>query len=226
MKKLLLISVILIISCSKESENVIEVQDDEVDIRESYLTGVNKEIARIGDTVTFFGTRLDKIYDLTFNGKRSSILEKTSDSLKAIVPTVFNENLNVTAKVDGEDNLYYDMNLIGTFPIAGPNETDDFRNVEMTSKNVAFISNSNELFKTSDGGYNWSRVHTFQDYIITSEFYNESIGWVTVRGDKHKLLYTEDGGQTFNEIFNRPSGDGNTFIAVEFISPTNEIGRA
>mgnify|MGYP000129654514 CR=1 FL=1 len=80
--------------------------------------------------------------------------------------------------------------------------------------NINYLSDSSFLYKTSDGGINWSLIHTNPPNSIQycspsfskAYFKDENHGWVIGWG---LLQGTDDGGQTWYDLYHNPTNEYN-----------------
>jgi hypothetical protein len=74
---------------------------------------------------------------------------------------------------------------------------------------------TDKIYKTTDGGLNWSSVYEVSEDIRAFHFINESVGYLV--GDDALAYKTIDGGATWQKMTNIPYG---YFVEVRFFSKT------
>ncbi len=227
MKNILTLYITLfLISCSSSDEE--QMNSNLVEI-----TSFSAKKVRIGDTLVIRGKNLDLVTNFRFkyNDDDETILreplEKKTDLIKVIIPTLNYENFNLSTIRNGSLINSTPLNLIGTFPLkfnSNDNELeyDDINSIKMINDKIAFVTARSKLYKTIDGGYDWELIKDFGHYIGSSMFFiNENLGWVEIYDDWSSILYyTNDGGMTFNKIFENNFAY-KSIIQIYFSSPTN-----
>lgn len=211
MKRLILLCLIVFIfSCSKDDEN-----SNETIITEIYP--VNKKV-RIGDTIILKGRNLDKIDGCKFNTRSPltySFPYYTSNTeIRFVVPKLYDEKIKLNFSPVSSNIQEISFDLIGLFEFP----SNEFSKVEMIDENLMYcISNDYyKLYKSTDGGYSKVFKYNFNESINDINFINENQGWIVTR---KKLFYTNDGGNSFNEIFSlENSNPFQDFTAIHFNS--------
>ena len=211
MKRLILLCLIVFIfSCSKDDEN-----SNETIITEIYP--VNKKV-RIGDTIILKGRNLDKIDGCKFNTRSPltySFPYYTSNTeIRFVVPKLYDEKIKLNFSPVSSNIQEISFDLIGLFEFP----SNEFSKVEMIDENLMYcISNDYyKIYKSTDGGYSKVFKYNFNESINDINFINENQGWIVTR---KKLFYTNDGGNSFNEIFSlENSNPFQNFTAIHFNS--------
>jgi hypothetical protein len=203
-KTLILIILSTLFSCSKDEENSNSINT---------LNLVSPNTVRISDTITITGENMSEIrqckFVTRFNGITVYPIEQSDNMIKVIVPAINDEefDLYILPNSNGYNNFHF--NLIGTFPLPS---SQFFNNknigiVKMINENIAFITVEKQIFKTTDGGYNWIHIKTFDHNIQTLNILNENQAWAstfTTDGTTNyssSVHFTNDGWETDNEIF-------------------------
>jgi hypothetical protein len=217
---------LLLTSCSKP--------DKEQMISNSIeITELSQKKVRIGDTLIIRGKNLDLVSNFRFEYTDddkiilADPLEKKKDFIKVIIPELHYENFNLLTIRNGSLVNSTPLNLIGTFPLRFNSDNDNLKydnigTIKMVSEKIAFTTAGKKLYKTTDGGYNWKEMKIFEQSKGFSMFFlDENNGWIAIQdGIKFTLHYTEDGGNTFNKIFEKE--DFNFHLSsMNFSSPTN-----
>lgn len=84
--------------------------------------------------------------------------------------------------------------------------------IQFVTPNIGWIEDSGNLYKTTDGGYNWEfQVSTHYDFF----FINENVGWYL---DNNQINKTTDGGLTW---ITQNSGTNNTLYTINFLDQNN-----
>jgi photosystem II stability/assembly factor-like uncharacterized protein len=121
--------------------------------------------------------------------------------------------------------------------IASPT-TKKLTEIFFVNENVGYIGGEAELqsvnlYKTTDGGYNWSKVNINALSDITSIYFADiNTGYITTRKDGH--FRTKDGGQTWenikdvtgdNTFFTSPANGYMCYCCSEMVRTTSDSGR-
>jgi len=215
---IILLSLIMV-GCSKENTSL----DDSPVVKVKTLIKVTPQKAKIGDTITIEGENLDKIF-LMFNDTRDiKIISVQSNKIVAIVPTLYNENVTIKSMVNvAYVNDSITFKLVGVFPIKHSLELGDIIHIKAVSEKIFFATSGSQLYKTTDGGYNWDLVKDFNTSVGSIYFLDENKGWVSAGTSEAYLYYTNDGGKTFQPIFKSGTGyDGKYITGMYFSNPTN-----
>lgn len=88
-----------------------------------------------------------------------------------------------------------------TWEIVNSGNFDRLYSVWFTDANTGFLTNGVWLYKTIDGGYNWTVAGTqWNGYLQHIMFVNPQVGYIT--GESDGVLYrTNDGGDTWVELY-------------------------
>jgi hypothetical protein len=202
-KSILFLITIILFSCS----NV----EDSNSIKE--ITILSSKKVRIGDTIVLSGENLNQIEQLRFSNRFQQVIVdpiyKSNEVIKVIVPVLNDENFNIYMSPNPSGFNLLPFKLIGTFPLPKSNIFSDgfvyLNNTQMLNENIAFTSDRNKIFKSINGGYNWTILKEFNKNISGMFFLNENIGWVSFSDNSDfnfQLHFTNDGGNTFNNILN------------------------
>lgn len=231
-KILYLIFFAFLLSCSSDvsetlTDDIIVIPDPDPDPDPDPIEHVVEFISispnkvRIGDTITINGTNLNRITQLIINDRNLSLLEQQDDKLKAIIPILNNEKLKIRSIADTVVADSISLDLIGTFPLR-VNLDYDVNHIKMINANDAFAAANKNLYKTTDGGYNWELIKTFEHSISSIFFIDENNGWVGLYEMTNFLYSTNDGGTTFVPILETgPSYQGKSVTDIIFSSPTS-----
>ncbi|EZH75895.1 hypothetical protein ATO12_03635 [Aquimarina atlantica] len=219
---------LVFISCSNSNDE--EPMEPDSSSNEIEILEIIQKKVRIGDTIVINGNNLDKITSFKFktiddeleNLSEIAPLEKSLEEIKVIVPTLNNELFELFIFQNNSLINSTSLNLIGTFPLKFNFNHDDVKSVKIVNDKTAFVAAGSKLYKTIDGGYDWELIKDFGYYIGSSMFFiNESLGWVEIYDDWNSILYyTNDGGITFNKIFENNFAY-KSIIQIYFSSPTN-----
>lgn len=218
---LILLVALFIISCSKSD-------DEQTNSTKVEITSFSSKKVRIGDTLIIKGKNLDIVTEFSFTNGNERIarepLEKSKDLLKAIIPTLNYEKIELNLAGSRLEPIMLD--LVGTFPLRyNTNDyilkNENISGVKMVSEKVAFLTSRNKLYKTTDGGYNWQMIREFNGNIGSKIcFLDENTGWIGVYTNRFILFYTEDGGQTFNQVFDEVF-HYSSIMGIYFSTPKN-----
>ena len=219
---------LVFISCSNSNDD--ESIDPDPISNEIEILEITQKKVRIGDTIVINGNNLDKITSFKFktiddeleNLQNITPFEKNLEEIKVIVPTLNNELFELFIIQNSTVVNSTSLNLIGTFPLKFNFNHDDVKSVKIVNDKTAFVAAGSKLYKTIDGGYGWELIKDFEYYIGSSMFFiDESLGWLEIYDDWNSILYyTNDGGITFNKIFENNFAY-KSIIQIYFSSPTN-----
>ena len=223
MKKILILIIIpILFSCSKDEENSISINT---------LNLVSPNTVRISDTITITGENMSEIRQCKFVTRFIGInvhpIEQSDNMIKVIVPVINDEefDLYILPNSNGYNNFHF--NLIGTFPL--PNSqlfnNKNIEIVKMINENIAFVTVEKQIFKTTNGGYNWVHIKTFDHNIKTLNILNENQAWASTFNSNGSINYsssvyfTNDGWETDNQIFS--INEFGKYINQIYFSSTN-----
>ena len=210
MKNLLCIITILnlfFISCSKDNSTT----DVPKYVPLKTFIKVTPLRVETGDTITFEGNNLDRIW-LKFNDFTTiRIVSQQYKKIVAIVPDLKNENIVVKAMLSQtfvSDSI--NLTLYGFFPLIDPVNNGDITHVKAVNENIVFATVNSQLLKSVDGGYHWINMKIFSGSISSLCFIDENNGWVGT--ENNCLYYTNDGGKSFSYLFKTDQSMGGNFI--------------
>lgn len=216
----IILLILIFLGCSKkntEPENLVVGT-------KTKLLKVTPQRLKIGDTITVEGENLENIR-LKFNNVSNIwTLDKQKNKIVAIVPTLNNENVMIYAIYGVEPGVVLDsipINLFGFIPLDCP-LIGDIENVKAVNEKTFYATVNSRLYKTVDGGYHWSTIRDFKSWIASIYFLDDNVGWVSLYEEgTGNLYFTNDGGKSFNLIFNSgQSYDGRCITHMFFSSST------
>ncbi|WP_158850286.1 WD40/YVTN/BNR-like repeat-containing protein [Algibacter sp. L1A34] len=198
-------------SCSKH-----ELTIDKTEIE------INQNKVRIGDTITVKGKNLDIISHFSFSGTKAEPFFISPEEMKVIVPILYNEDFNLITYGDYQIIDSTPMKLIGTFPLNYNFPYETIWGIKMINEKIVYIIVGSQLYKTTDGGYNWHALKDFGSFVGKNIFFiDENEGWIGIKDNFHFILYhTNDGGTSFNQIFDRGYSESE-ILGMHFSTPTN-----
>ncbi|PTX44658.1 hypothetical protein C8P64_0640 [Christiangramia gaetbulicola] len=192
MKKIpFIIFLFLSLACSKDDETIVE--SDVIKI-----TSTPPDFVRIGEIVTFSGNNLDRITAFKVENKFGKIIEANEREIKVSIPTVYKTSFSLKA-YDGFTAVEsIPLKLLGTYPQEN-HFTYDIYKIQLIDETQAFCITNNNIYKSINGGKNWTLQFSTNLNITSIYFVNKDVGWFgTMEG---KLFKTVNGGNTFTEIF-------------------------
>ncbi len=193
-------------------------------VKDSTLQTVAPEYARIGDTIEITGKYLDRI-NFQFNDYIvTSPLYKDSDNASIIVPApIYNENVTIYAMYGPWPGLAIDslpFHLVGFFSLKDPLPYGEITHINAIDEKVFLASIGSSLYKTTNGGYQWTIIKNFGASICSFFFLDALHGWICLSEDSGYNLYcTEDGGQSFRYLMTTGENwQGKSITEMHFLS--------
>ncbi len=165
------------------------------------------------------------------------ILKKEGYEITAVLPEVHTEKVLITLF----DSLYpsfprtdtaldsIQIDIIGLIPIdpAGINYLSDISKVRCVDENLYFAMDRKNVFKTTDGGYNWQTIKTHEGAISDVFFLNKDQGWISLFTDNlfngtpgGEMVYTNDAGKSYQKLVIPDLGE--QYITDMFFLNANE----
>lgn len=81
-----------------------------------------------------------------------------------------------------------------------PFETDELWDVVYLDPSTVYCANANRVFKSIDGGDNWSELNNFTYSVWDLEFVNSDIAYAVVDDNSPKVFKTTDGGVSWTDL--------------------------
>ncbi|MDA0849004.1 MAG: YCF48-related protein, partial [Verrucomicrobia bacterium] len=163
----------------------------------SYLINVNTNGGQV-DIQLIEGSKVQDGYSLGSRLKISAI----NDSDYLFTGWTGDTTSNET---ELELTLNSDISLSANFVELNPLDTENsFYDIEFVTDQVGFISASNVIYKTIDGGKSWDIIVSEEGYYFKNiSFQDESIGYYTKVADPYATEYlfvTKNGGLTWERL--------------------------
>lgn len=113
--------------------------------------------------------------------------------------SIINDSSGLAASPDG---IFYTTDAGETWIQTNTQGQDDFSSISMISDNIGYAGTfSGLIYKTLDGGANWSFVDSATEVIDRLIFIDENRGYLhTGRYNNLRVLRTDDGGQNWDYI--------------------------
>ena len=228
--------VLFLASCSEEnSEKFSENSEKLLDNAKFISADLMKP--KIGDTITISGSNLNSIDSLFFRHTKEeykkydvkiyswNFIARDNEHITLQVPTLVHEDITV------RDNLHANikLSLSGIFCVAAPaylaGAGYSAMYVQLMSESVAFKNGGYQLFKSTDGFYNWTQVFESPDWNINSFYFlNLNQCWIGVLdkiNNSHSIYYSENGGKDFSLKFKvTDKYNGSFILKIQFVTDT------
>lgn len=179
---------------------------------------------KIGDTIVLKGINVEKTLRLSVNqgpfiGRSNDfkILKKEGSEITAVLPEVSTEKVLITlfdslypsfSKKDiALDSLQID--IVGVIPVSptGINYSTDIGKVRSVDEKLYLAVGGKNVFRSTDGGYNWQSIKTHDGAILDAFFINKDQGWISLVTDNFfngfpggEIVYTNDSGKSYKKL--------------------------
>ncbi len=135
------------------------------------------------------------------NNSGGSISKPTGETGNWVTPLTVNNTGEIFA---GYNRLYKLVNnawQAQSTDVIGANSIELIE-IDPQNNSIFYVANSNELYKSTDGGINFMLIYTFTNSITSVEVNNgnSNIVYVTTSGNFGEVLKSTDGGASFSSI--------------------------
>ncbi|NVK52310.1 MAG: hypothetical protein HWD85_05195 [Flavobacteriaceae bacterium] len=218
MKKIIFISCIILISCSKDNQVLPSTKTEIID--------VTPKRVKYGDTITLTGKNLHKGIqvnfmhentDFSFYNRKSeyyNFISHNDVKSKISVPQLTHHKINL--KVSNSDygndekfNTVFNLDYYGI--IALKHNRDFFTNqYQVINHNLAFGFSKGKIYKSTNGFYNWDEIYSGPDnsYVSSIYYLDQNNFWACISEyststgvQKINMYYSINEGKDFKPVF-------------------------
>lgn len=204
------------------------IEDQELPYTGYVVENISPVKAKIGDTLKIAGTNLSKVTELYFlneDGNYSkdtvkvlsaSFLSKNENEINLIIPQVYHEKMRVVFR----NSKSFKLEIFGMIPTL--NNIEHIRQIQVIDKNVAYLRDETDIYKSTDGFYSWEKIYSAPNGNFITAFYylDENNCWIGLTGNTGvSLNYSNNGGYNTDLLFQVDNrSNTNQINKIQFLS--------